>query len=158
MRIAPGKVHKLKANTVCLEHGKPDPKPRVAYRMIPLETFTTDPIVTQVCQQLGTGQIPQNVAQAIVWHHSNGIPWTKLADLDRVQSRYRGNIKFFSPEDLVTAKSFFASSSRSDYPEYQYSSPTGRVSASASGFAWSISNAHKSSYSNARSGYQSTSR
>ena len=158
MRIAPGKIHKLKAKTVCLEHGKPDPKPRVAYRMIPLETFTTDPIITAVCQQLGTGQIPQSVAQAIVWHHGNGLPWTQLANLDRVQSLYRGNIKFFSPEELGSAKSFYASSSKNDYADYQSSSPSGGASVSAGGFAWSISNANQSSYSNARSGHQSTCR
>ncbi len=158
MRIAPGKAHKLKAKTVCLEHGKPDPKPRIAYRMIPLEKFTTDPILTQVCQQLGTGQIPQNVAQAIVWHHGNSVPWTQLADLDRVQSLYRGNIKFFSPEDLDAAKSFFASTSKNDYPEYRSSSLAGRASASVGGFAWSISTVSKSSYKKTGSRHQSTSR
>ena len=158
MRIAPGKVHKLKAKTVCLEHGKPDPKPRVAYRMIPLETFTTDPIITQVCQQLGNGQIPSNAAQAIVWHHGNSVPWTLLADLDRVQSVYRGNIKFFSREDLDTAKSFYSSSLKNNYPEHPSSLLTERVSASTAGLAWSISNIDQSCYSNNRSGHRSTCR
>lgn len=43
MRIAPGKVRELKARTVCLEHGKPDPQPRVAFRMITLETLQRIP-------------------------------------------------------------------------------------------------------------------
>lgn len=156
MRIAAGKVHQLKANTVCLEHGKPDPKPQIPYQMIPLETFTTDPVVSLVCTQLGTGQIRQNVAQAIVWHHSNGLSWKQLAELDRVQSLYRGNIKFFSPEDLDTAKFYYASSSESNSPVYQSSSPTRSDPASASGLALSDSDIHHSTYSDARSGYYST--
>ena len=109
MRIAPGKVCKLKATTVCLEHGKHDPKPRVAYRMIPLETFTDDPIILELCQKLGAGHIPQKIAQAIAWHQANELTWTQLADLHQMQSLYRGNIKFFSTKDLNSAKTQHAS-------------------------------------------------
>ena len=135
MHIAPGKVRKLKARTVCLEHGKPDPQPRVAYRMIPLETFTEDPIITQVCQQLGAGQIQQTVAQAIVWHQANALTWTKLANLDRMQSTYRGNIKFFRPEDLTTAKAFYTSESEPTYPQYSSSMTSEGASAMSSVYA-----------------------
>lgn len=159
MRIAPGKAHKLKAKTVCLEHGKPDPKPRIAYRMIPLESFTTDPIITQVCQQLGTGQIPQEIAQAIAWHHGNSIPWTQLADLNRVKSIYRGNIKFFSPEDLANAKSAYESLSlNSEHAGYWSSMPSESSSTSAGGFAWSTASGTYSNYSDARSANRSTCR
>lgn len=109
MRIPPGKVRKLKATTVCLEHGKPDPIPRVAYRMIPLETFTDDPIILELCQKLGAGHIPQKIAQAIAWHQANDLSWTQLADLHQMQSLYRGNIKFFSTKDLNSAKTHHAS-------------------------------------------------
>lgn len=159
MRIAPGKVRKLKAKTVCLEHGKPDPKPRIAYRMIPLEMFTDDPIIIHVCEQLGNGQIPQKVAQAIAWHQGNDLSWQYLADLDRMKSIYRGKIKFFSSEELTTAKSLHASASVSNQPRYQHSSYPASASAPAGGFAWSISNIHGSSiYSTSRSGTQSTCR
>lgn len=156
MRIAPGKTHKLKAKTVCLEHGKPDPKPRIAYRIIPLETFTTDPIITFVCQQLSTGQIPPDIAQAIVWHHGNQLPWTQLAALDRMQSRYRGNIKLFTPEDLDAAKSLYASlSSKNESPGDRSSLPAENTPTSAADYAWSISDGNHSSYSTSRSGHQS---
>ena len=134
MRIAPGKARKLKAKTVCLEHGKPDPKPRMAYRMIPLESYTDDPIVLQVCQQLGTAKISQQVAQAIVWHRENGLTWTQLADLDRMQSKYRGNIKFFRSEELASAESFVKSHSTQNHPTDPLSttSATGFVTTSPS--------------------------
>ncbi len=35
--VKPGKVGKLRVPTVCLEHGKPDPNPRMAYKLVPIE-------------------------------------------------------------------------------------------------------------------------
>lgn len=137
MRVAAGKTRKLKAKTVCLEHGKPDPRPRIAYRMIPIESYTNDPAVIQVCQQLGAGHIPQQVAQAVVWNQANGMPWTQLADLNRMQSNYRGNIKFFRSEDLASAKSYVNSTSENDDPRH------GLPGTSASAFA--TASAHSSS-------------
>ena len=117
MRIAPGKVCKLKAKMVCLEHGKPDPKPKIAYRMIPLQTFIDDPIVTKVCEQLGTGQITQKVAQAVVRHQANKLSWAQLAKLDQLKSMYRGNIKFFSEDELNDAKGYHASATAKKHAE-----------------------------------------
>ena len=117
MRVAPGKVCKLKAKMVCLEHGKPDPKPKIAYRMIPLQTFIDDPIVTKVCEQLGTGQITQKVAQAVVWHQANKLSWAQLAELDQLKSMYRGNIKFFSENELNDAKGYHASATAKKHAE-----------------------------------------
>lgn len=42
MRIAPQKTRKLKATTVCLEHGKRDPHPRMAYQMIPVNQIHSE--------------------------------------------------------------------------------------------------------------------
>ena len=44
MNVAPERVHKFKVKTVCLEHGKKDPNPRVPYALKPLREFTTDPM------------------------------------------------------------------------------------------------------------------
>ncbi|MCS5605812.1 MAG: hypothetical protein NZ936_09510, partial [Alphaproteobacteria bacterium] len=37
--IEPGRVRKLRVATVCLEHGKKEPNPRVKYDIIPIENF-----------------------------------------------------------------------------------------------------------------------
>lgn len=36
-RVAPGRVGKVMAQTVCLEHGKPDPTSKIKYRIVPLD-------------------------------------------------------------------------------------------------------------------------
>jgi len=77
--IAPEKVGKLKVTTVCLEHGKPEPRPKMQYEIKPIESFTDKPEVHQLCRMLGTGKIPQRAAQAAAWHLNNDMSWQELA-------------------------------------------------------------------------------
>lgn len=104
MRIAPRKTRKLTATTVCLEFGKPDPHPRIAYRIVPIQSITDAPAVVELCRQIGRGSIDQPTAQAVAWHLANGLSWQRLADINRIESRYLGNIKFFQPVALNRAK------------------------------------------------------
>ena len=109
MRIAPGKTRKMKASTVCLEHGKPDPNPRIAYRLIPIEQFSDDVRVARLCAQLARGEIKQKPAQAAAWHLANGLSWDRLAKVNRLQSRYLGSIPYFSKRELKDARTLTAS-------------------------------------------------
>ena len=77
--LAPEKVGKIKVTTVCLEHGKPDPSPRMAYELKPLESFTADPKVYELCSMLGRGKIDQRAAQAAAWHLADKMSWQQLA-------------------------------------------------------------------------------
>lgn len=113
MRIAPAKSRKLTARTVCLEHGKPDPNPRVAYQMIPIDRFTDDPAVAELCRQIGRGRLPQRAAQAAAWRLANGLSWEQIAAFNRVESRYLGNTRYFEAGDLAIAKSLVSALSSS---------------------------------------------
>jgi hypothetical protein len=103
MRVPPERMKKLAVTTVCLEHGKPDPNPKMAYKMVPLEQFTDNPEVAVLCEALGYGQVTQNTAQAAAWHLMDGLSWQELAAKNRVESKYTGNIRWFSPIELRTA-------------------------------------------------------
>jgi len=98
--VAPEKVGKLKVPTVCLEHGKRDPNPRVAYVLCPIETFTKNQKVIEVCKMLGYRQVPRNTAQASVWHLGNGLSWAELASKDRVRLSNGYTEKYFSPQEI----------------------------------------------------------
>lgn len=111
MRIEAHKTRKVSVATVCLEHGKPDPHPKSAYEMVPLERLTTDETIAEALVALGQGEISQSTAQAIAWHQANGLSWSKLAELDRSTSRYRPAVKLFGKRDLSDAKSFVLISS-----------------------------------------------
>jgi hypothetical protein len=77
--VAPEKVGKFKVTTVCLEHGKPDPRPAMKYTIKPIKEFTEKAEVRELLEVLGTGRVPQRVAQAAAWHLSNGMSWQELA-------------------------------------------------------------------------------
>ena len=102
-RIAPEKMQKLTVTMVCLEHGKKDPNPRMAYKMVPIEQFTDKADVRVLCEALGYGQVTQNTAQAAAWHMMDGLSWNQLAAKNRVESKYLGNIRWFSPFEIHTA-------------------------------------------------------
>ncbi len=103
MRVPPERMKKLAVTMVCLEHGKPDPNPKMAYKMVPLEQFSDDPQIRVLCEALGYGQVTQNTAQAAAWHIMDDMSWQELAAKNRVESKYTGNIRWFSPIELQTA-------------------------------------------------------
>jgi hypothetical protein len=103
MRVEADKAAKVKVPTVCLEHGKKDPNPRMKYKLVRLEEVNSDPRVRELCKLLANGRLPQNTAQAAAWHIANGLTWDQLASKNRVESRYSGNERWFSPLELQTA-------------------------------------------------------
>jgi hypothetical protein len=96
------KVGKIQVDTVCLEHGKADPRPRVPYEIKPVESFTTKAGVKELCQMLGNRQIDQRSAQAAAWHLSNDMSWH---DLSSKQLRYANGARrpYFSQQEIQTA-------------------------------------------------------
>ncbi|TWU56966.1 hypothetical protein Poly51_28860 [Rubripirellula tenax] len=105
MRIPPGKTMRMKLTTVCLEHGKPEPNPRMAYRLVPLEQVTDQSAIAVLCEKLAAGDVSQRVAQAVAWHLIDGMGWQTLAAKNQVESKYLGEIKFFTAKELTEAKS-----------------------------------------------------
>jgi hypothetical protein len=105
--VAPDKVGKIKVSTVCLEHGKDEPTPRMKYTIRPIEVLTKDPRVIELCKMVGRGEVPQNAAQATAWHLANGLSWQELAVKDRIRSRF-GTVKYFSPQELQLAVNIMA--------------------------------------------------
>jgi hypothetical protein len=77
--VEPNKVRRIKVNTVCLEHGKKEPSPRVKYEIVPIEWMTNKQEVAEICKMLGTGKLSQSVAQAAAWHYSDNMSWQELS-------------------------------------------------------------------------------
>ncbi|QDT08430.1 hypothetical protein [Planctomycetes bacterium K23_9] len=106
MRIAPDRPRKLKASTVCLEHGKPEPNPRIKYTIMPIDKYSSDERIAKLCSDLSQRKLPRNVAQAAAWRLANGLPWKEIASLNRMESKYLGNIRFFTAREIDQAKEF----------------------------------------------------
>ncbi len=101
--VAPERAGKIKVATVCLEHGKLDPNPRVAYELRPITDFTNDLAVAEVCSMLGAGKLDQSTAQAAAWHLTDGLTWQELASKIKVK-HLNGTVEmYFNAQQLQVA-------------------------------------------------------
>ncbi len=101
--VAAERVRKVKVTTVCLEHGKKDPNPRVPYEIRPLKTFTSDANVQELCSMLGRGEIDQVSAQAAAWHMTDDLSYQQLASKVKVK-HLNGSVEmYFSPKHMQRA-------------------------------------------------------
>lgn len=98
--LKPGKPAKLRFPTVCLEHGKPEPSPKMAYKIVPIEKFTNKPEVIELCKMLGTGKVPQSAAQAAAWHFTDGMTWEQLAQKIGIDHLIGPSELYFSPQEI----------------------------------------------------------
>jgi len=101
--IPPQKTRVLRVTTVCLEHGKPEPSPRLPYKMVELETFSSDPRLAIVLERLGRGEFSQKVAQAAAWHISSGLSWERLAAEKIDHAGPVPDEAYFTPAELLAA-------------------------------------------------------
>ena len=77
--VPPEKVGKINVPTVCLEHGKEEPRAAIPYEIKPLESFTSKGGVRELCEMLGQGQLDQRAAQVAAWHLNSDMSWQELA-------------------------------------------------------------------------------
>lgn len=79
--IPPEMVVRIPVTSVCLEFGKPEPSLRMEYKIHPVESVSTDPILKELLNLVATGRINPNVAQAAAWNIANGKSWRELSQL-----------------------------------------------------------------------------
>ena len=98
--IDPGKVNRFKCTTVCLEHGKKEPHARAKYDIVPLNEFTDDKNVAEICYMLGFSGINQNAAQAAAWHFTDEMSWEELANKIGAEHLNGTVDPYFQPQQL----------------------------------------------------------
>ena len=77
--IAPEKVRNIKVACVCLDHGRPDPNPRMKYEIKPIEAYVDRPEVIELVKAFGNGELHHGAAQAAVWNLNSDVSWEELA-------------------------------------------------------------------------------
>ena len=98
------KVAQFKVETVCLEHGKKDPRPAIPYEIRPIESLSSRPAVQELCKLLGLGGIDQRAAQAAAWHLNNDMTWEEL-NAKEIPHLSGPNEPYFTQDQLRTAVS-----------------------------------------------------
>jgi len=97
--VPPEQVGQFKVATVCLEHGKKEPRPNVPYDIRPLESLSTKPGVKELLVALGKGKLSQRATQAAAWHLANGLSWEQLAS-KRIEHLNGTSEPWFSREEI----------------------------------------------------------
>lgn len=98
--IAPNKTHKEPVRTVCLEHGKKEPRSTVKYTIVPIDSYTDNKTTQVLCEMLGDKDLDQNAVQVAVWSAENGLTMEELAAKTRQTARNNPVESYFKPAEL----------------------------------------------------------
>ncbi len=96
------KVAQMKVATVCLEHGKKEPRPGIPYEIVPLESFTQSAEVAELLKLFSLHNLSQRAVQAAAWHYNNGMSWQELA-AKRIEHLNGTSEPYFSAAEINAA-------------------------------------------------------
>lgn len=97
------KIVRVPYRSVCLEHGKPDPTPRMTYRLGKVEEFSDDPVLAETLKMVASGEHDTQAGQAAAWHVANKLSWERLA-VKTISHIGRPATRYFTAETLDRAK------------------------------------------------------
>lgn len=104
--IPPERTVRVPYVSACLNHGKPDPSPRLEYKLVPVEEYTQDEILSQLIRMVGSGKSDRHAAQAAVWNRTDNMGWQALAEKST-----RGILSveyYFSTQDIQEGQRIMA--------------------------------------------------
>ena len=76
--VPPQKTVQVPLKTVCLAHGKPDPRQRMKYQLVKLEDYSNDLVLHETLKLFASGATETETAQAAVWHLTDKMSWSDL--------------------------------------------------------------------------------
>ena len=100
--IPPETTLKVKFVSACLNHGDPQPTIRTRYRLVAVESYTSNATYRDVLRLAGTGRLSQKAAQAAVWHFSDNMTWEQLSQKYVIHLGRR--VPYFSTEQIRQAR------------------------------------------------------
>jgi hypothetical protein len=102
MNIPAEKVAQFKVATVCLEHGKKEPRSSTPYEIKPIESFTTKTGVKELLTALGSKRLNQRATQAAAWHLANDLSWEQLFN-KQIEHVNGTSEPWFDPQEIRAA-------------------------------------------------------
>lgn len=101
------RIVRVAYRSVCLEHGKPDPSPRMTYRLGKVEEFSDDPVLAETLKIAASGEHDPQAGQAVAWHVANKMSWKKLGEKS-IQHIGHPATRYFTKETLARAQNIHA--------------------------------------------------
>lgn len=100
------KTAKIKIKTVCLEHGKAEPRPKMTYEIMPLEKYTSNTALQELLKGYGSSRkkINHSAVQAAAWHLTDDMSWRELA-AKKIDHLGRPDEPYFKIQELRFAQS-----------------------------------------------------
>ena len=92
------KIVSLPYKSVCLEHGKAEPRPKMTYEIRPVDSFTEDPALTELLGMVASGRLEGRSAQAAAWHMANDMSWEELAA--KTTRNFTGTRRYFTRDQI----------------------------------------------------------
>ncbi len=105
--VPPEKIALIKYNSVCLEHGKKEPTPKVEYRLMKVEDYSQDPVLAEFLPMVSRGQMNPGAAQAAAWHIANKMSWQELAAKE-ISALGAGSQPMFNQAQLIAGSNIAA--------------------------------------------------
>ncbi|MCA9249359.1 MAG: hypothetical protein KDA42_19690, partial [Planctomycetales bacterium] len=125
--IPPERTRRLVAACVCLDHGKPNPNPRIPYTMMRPESHLDRPEVVELLRAFSRENLDRRAVQAAAWHLNNDLSWEELADMTTGRQRLIGGEEpYFTVRELKAAKSIAAHAQEAANQPTNIAAATGR--------------------------------
>lgn len=101
------KIIRVAYRSACLEHGKPDPTPRMTYRISKVEEFSDDPVLAETIKLVASGEHDAQATQAVAWHVANKMSWKQLGE-KTIAHIGRPATRYFTAETVARAQKIHA--------------------------------------------------
>ena len=100
-------VVRVPFTSVCLEHGKANPQPRMKCKLVRPEVFTDKPAVQELLKLIAKGKLDRRAAQAAACHLASDMSWQELISKEYKETGSEP-VPYFSGEELSGAQSIVA--------------------------------------------------
>ncbi len=110
--IPPEKTVVTQLHTVCLDHGKKTPSPRMKYVLRKIEDHTSNQALRKLLENYNPKKTDRNAMQAAAWHLANDISWKQLKS-KKSRSIIGVSRKYFTGNQLKHAQAMVEKSQKS---------------------------------------------
>ncbi|HUG93485.1 MAG TPA: hypothetical protein VML55_21780 [Planctomycetaceae bacterium] len=102
--IPPEKIVRFPYKSVCLDHGLPEPHPRIEYRLVRVEDYSSNPALGELLKLVARPGVDHQALQAAAWHLSDEMSWQELAAKSIRRLGGFGRQPYFQPQQLRQAQ------------------------------------------------------
>lgn len=106
--VPPERVIAVKFNSVCLQHGRPDPTAANRYRLVPVARVSKDPVLYELLSTVGSGKVDPQAAQAAAWTISDKMNFQQLAAKQVEHLGGQPSTPYFTQDQLMSAQQLLA--------------------------------------------------